>query len=116
RVLVDDLLDLAGGRPDVTQVDRLPVRVAAERLAERLAEQVGEQGAGEGVGDDQWWGGEEVHRALGVNAALEVAVTREHRAHRQVVLGDCGADLGDEWAGVADAGGAAVADQAEAQL
>ena len=47
-----------------------------------------------------------------VVALLEVPVSRQHRAHRQVVVGDRRAHLGDE-AGVADTGGAAVADEVE---
>ena len=67
---IDHLLDLRRGRPDVPQVHGIAVPVPAERLAEQL----GVQGAGEGVRDDQRRGGEEVHLAVGVDPALEVAV------------------------------------------
>ena len=72
--------------------------------------------AGQSVGDDQRRGGKEVHLALGVDAAFEIAVARQHRAHGQIVVGHRRAHLGDQRPGVADAGGAAVADQVEAEL
>src|SRR6185437_1263666 len=48
--------------------------------------------------------------------AFEVPVAREHRDRGEVVLLDGRGDLVRERAGVADAGGAAVADQVVAQL
>ena len=112
HALVDHLLDLLGAGPDVPQIHRLPAGVGAEGIVE----QVGKHGAGQGVGDHQRRGGEEVHLALGMDAALEVAVARQHRAHRQVVSGHGRADLRDQRAGVADTGGAAVADQRKPEL
>ncbi len=53
---------------------------------------------------------------LAADAAFEVAIAAEHGADDQVALGDGFADLGDKRAGVADAGGAAVADEVELQL
>ena len=72
--------------------------------------------AGQRVGDDQRRGREVVHLHVGVDPALEVAVARQHRDDGEVLLVDGLADLGDERPGVADAGGAAVADQVEAEL
>jgi hypothetical protein len=51
-----------------------------------------------------------------VNAGFEVAVAREDGGSDEVVLDDGGFDLGRERAGVADAGGAAVANDLEAEL
>ena len=45
-------------------------------------------GAGERVGDDQRRGGQVVHLDVGGDATLEVAVTREHRGDREVVVVD----------------------------
>ena len=73
-------------------------------------------GAGERVGDDQRRGGQVVHLDVGVDPALEVAVAGEHRGDREVVLVDGLGDLLRQRAGVADAGGAAVADEVEAEL
>ena len=71
---------------------------------------------GQRVGDDQRRRGEVVHLDVGVDPALEVAVAGQHRDDREVVLADRGRDLLGQRAGVADAGGAAVADQVEAEL
>ena len=51
-----------------------------------------------------------------MDAGLEVAVARQHRGADQVVLRDRLVDLGRQVAGVADAGGAAVGGDAEAEL
>ena len=72
--------------------------------------------AGEGVGDDERRAREVVHLDVGVDAALEVAVAREHRGDGEVVVVDRRGDLLDERARVADAGRAAVADEVEAEL
>ena len=101
-----------GGRPDVTEEDVVAVLV----LAERVLEQVDVHRPGQRVGDDQRRRREVVHLHVGVDPALEVAVARQHRGDREVGLVDRGRDLGDERAGVADAGRAAVADEVEAEL
>ena len=72
--------------------------------------------AGEGVRDDQRRGRQVVHLDVGVDPALEVAVAGEHRGDGQVVVVDRLGDLLRQRAGVADAGGAAVADEVEADL
>ena len=99
-------------RPDVLEEHVVAVVV----LAERLGLEVEVHGAGERVGDDQRRGGQVVHLHVGGDAALEVAVAREHRGHREVVVVDGLRDGVRQRTGVADAGGAAVADQEEAQL
>ena len=102
----------AGGGPDVLEEDVVAVGV----LAERVVEQVDVHRAGQRVGHDQRRRREVVHLHVGVDPALEVAVARQHRDDREVVVVDGLAHLGDERAGVADAGGAAVADEVEAEL
>ena len=72
--------------------------------------------AGDRVGDDQRRAGEEVGLQVRVDARLEVAVARQHGGADQVVLGDRVVDLGRQVAGVADAGGAAVGGDVEAEL
>ena len=72
--------------------------------------------AGEGVGDDQRRRGEIVGLDLRVDAALEVAVAAEHGGDDEVVRLDGLGDGVGQRAAVADAGGAAVADQVEAEL
>src|SRR2546423_4903127 len=51
-----------------------------------------------------------------MDAALEVAVARQHRADAQIAIADLVRDLLGERSGVPDAGGAAVADEAEPEL
>ena len=72
--------------------------------------------AGERVGDDQRRRHEVVGADIDVDAALEVAVAGEHADGDQAVLFDGLRDVGGQRAGVADAGGAAVADDVEAEL
>ena len=73
--------------------------------------------AGDRVGHHQRRRGEEVGAEVRVDARLEVAVAREHRGADQVVLRRSASSIGcGERAGVADAGGAAVAGDVEAEL
>ncbi len=99
-------------RPDVAQVDRVARRVGAQRVVD----QVDVHRAGEGVGHDQRRGRQVVHLDVRVDPTLEVTVTRQHADHRQVAGVHPLADLLLEGAGVADAGGAPVADQVEPEL
>ncbi len=107
-----DLVDLGLGGPDVLEEDRVAVLVGAQGV---LGD-VHLHGAGQGVRDDQRRGRQVVHLDVRVDPALEVAVAGEHRGDREVVLVDRLGDLVRQRAGVADAGGAAVADQVEADL
>ena len=71
--------------------------------------------AGERIGDDQRRRGEIVGAHVRVDAAFEVAVARQHRGGDQIVLVDRFGDLLRQRAGIADAGGAAEADEVEAE-
>ena len=66
------------------QEDVVAVGVCAERV--RLEVEV--HRAGQRVGDHQRRRREVVHLHVGVDAALEVAVAREHRGDREVVVVD----------------------------
>ena len=109
--LLDRLGDLLRARPDVAQEDVGAVRP----LPDRIVQEVDVHRPGERVGHDERRRGEVVHLHVGVDAALEVAVAREHRADGEVVRLDGRRDLLRERAGVADAGRAAVADEVEAE-
>ena len=106
------LLDLLRVRPDVLEEDVGAVGV----LTQRLGLEVEVHRAGQRVGDHQRGRGQVVHLDVRVDPALEVAVAGQHRDHGQVGLVDRGGDLVRQRAGVADAGGAAVADQVVAEL
>ena len=71
--------------------------------------------ARERVGDDERGRGEVARAHERVDAALEVAVAREHGADGELVVAHGLGDLVRERARVADAGRAAVADELEAE-
>ncbi len=104
-------VDLGLRGPDVLEVDVVALAV----LAQRLLVEVQVHPPGQRVGHAQRRAGQVVVAHLGVDAPLEVAVSRQHRADRQVAFGDRRGDLVWQRSGVADAGGAAVAHQVEAQ-
>ena len=108
----DDLVDLLRRRPEVVQVDVVPVVV----LAERLVEEVDVHASGERVRDDERRRREVVRLHLGMDARLEVAVAGEDGADDEVALGDRLGDLVRQRPRVADARRAAVADGVEAEL
>ena len=102
----------AGDGPDVGEEDRLALGVGAERLGV----QVDVHRAGQRVGDDERRGREVVHLHVRVDPALEVPVAGQHGDDGEVVVVDRLADRRRQRPGVADAGGAAVADEVEAEL
>ncbi len=110
--VADHLGDLGLARPDVPQVDRVAGAVGAERVAG----QVDVHRAGQRVGDDQRRGRQVVHLDVRIDPALEVAVAGQDADHRQVTVVHTLADLLLQRAGVADAGGAPVPDQVEAEF
>ena len=110
--LADRRVDLLRRRPDVLEVDRLAVLAGAQRLGG----DVGQHRARQRVGHHQRRRGQVVGLDLGVDATLEVAVAREHRRHHELAVGDRLGDRVRQRAGIADAGGAAIADQVEADL
>jgi hypothetical protein len=108
---LDQIGDLARGRPDVLQMDRLAVLRGAERLGGDVDVHV----AGDGIGDHERRRGEVVRPHVGVHPSLEVAVAREHGYRDQIGLMHRLRDVLGQRARVADAGGAAVADEVEAE-
>ena len=85
------------------------------RGADRLVDHVRPHRALERVGDDQRRRGEVVGAAVGRHPAFEIAVARQHADRDQIVLVDRLADRLGQRARIADAGGAAVADEVEAE-
>ncbi len=77
--------------------------------------QIEVHGPGQRVGHHQGGRGEVVETDVRVDATLEIPVAREHGGHRQVAPGHGVGHPGEQGAGVADAGGAAEADEVEAE-
>ena len=67
-------------RPDVAQIDLLALVV----LRQRLVHEVDVHRAGQGEGHHQRRAGQVVGLHVRIDAALEVAVARQHRRHHQV--------------------------------
>ncbi len=108
----DGVGDFFLGGPDVGEHDGL----AGVVVADGLGGEVVVDGADEGVGDDERRAHEVVGADLGGDAAFEVAIAGEDGDGDEAVVFDGLGDVGGERAGVADAGGAAVADDLEAEL
>ena len=107
-----NVADLLVRRPDVLQEDLLALLIDAERLLRKIDI----HRAGDGVGDDERRRGEIVGAHVGVDAAFEVAIARQHRGGDQIVVVDRLGILRRQRTGIADAGGAAEADEIEAEL
>ena len=107
----DDFPYLTGGGPQVAQVDV----GAVGGPSEGVPGQVDVHRARQGVGDHQRRGGQVVGPHQRADPPLEVAVAGQHRRRHQIIFGDGGGDGGRQGAGVADAGGAPVADGVETQ-
>ena len=108
---VDQRANFLVRRPDVLQVHRLAVAAGADRLVDH----VGADRALEREGDDQRRRGEIIGAAIGRHASFEIAVAREHADRDQVVVVDRLADRLGQRPRIADAGGAAIADEVEAE-
>ena len=85
-------------------------------MAERIGGEIDVQRAGQRIGDDERRRGEIVGAHIGIDAAFEIAVAGEHRGGDEIVLADRFRDRLRQRAGIADAGGAAIADEIEAEL
>ena len=98
--------------PDVLEVDGRAGLVLAEGVGVEVVADV----AGERVGDDQRRRHEVIGADFGGDAAFEVAIAGEDGDGDERVVFDGFGDVGGQRAGVADTGGAAVADGVEAEL
>ena len=104
-------LDLLLGRPDVLQVHRRTRRAHAQRLGC----QVDIHRPCDGVGDHERRRREVVGPHERLDAALEVAVARQHRRHHQALVFDGRRHVIGQGTAVADAGRASVADEVESE-
>ena len=105
-----DLRDLARGRPDILEINRF----ARIGLVDRVGGNIDVERSGQRVGHHQRRRGEVVRAHIRVDAALEVAVARQHGEGDQVIFVDGLGDRLVQRAGVADTGRAAIADEVEA--
>ena len=109
---LDHRVDLGVRRPDVLQ----PHGVAVGVHAQHVLLDVEAHGTGDGVGDHQRRRGQERLLGVRVDAAVEIAVARQHSGGVQVAVDDLLLDLRVQRAAHAVAGGAGEGDDAEAQL
>ncbi len=107
--LAHHLGDLFRRRPDVFEVDRLALGAGAERLGG----EVDHDRAGQRVGDHERRRGEIVGAHVVIDASLEIAVAGEHGSDGKPILVDGVGDLLGQRSRIADAGGAAIADEIE---
>ena len=84
--------------------------------SERLLHQIQRHRAGERVGNDERRRGEIVRPHIRIDPSLEVAIAGQHRDRDEIVVGDRFRDRFLQRSGISDAGGAAEADEIEAEL
>ena len=101
--------DFLRSGPDFAQIDRFAGFVGAERFGG----EVHVHAAGERVGNDERRRREIVRANERVDAAFEIAIAAEDGDGDEIIFLDGGADRVWKRAAVADAGGAAVADEIE---
>ena len=104
--------DFPAARPDIAQVHRIALLI----LAQRFAADIGAHAASQCVGDDQRRRGQPVGFHQWVYATFEVAVAGQDRRDGQIGFLNGFLDRLRQWPGVADAGGATVADQRKPEL
>ena len=106
------LIDLLLAGPDVLEVHGIAGAVGTQRLVV----EIDVHGAGQGIGHHQGGRCQVVHTDFGMHPSLEVAVAGEYRGHAEIAFAD-GFGYGlRQGAGIADAGGAAVAHDVETQF
>ena len=109
NVRVDQLADFVVRRPDILEIDRL----AVSGDPDRLGREVRTDRALQGIGDHQRGRGEIIGATVGRYPAFEVPVARQDRDCDQILFVDRRADRFGKRARIADAGGAAIADEVE---
>ena len=100
------------GWPDVLQIDIDAIGAGADRGGGEILD----HRALQRIGHHQRRAGEEIGAHVGADAAFEIAVARNHRGGDQPVLVDRFADRFGERPRIADARGAAIADEVEADV
>ena len=106
------LRDFLVAGPEVAEVNGFAVAIDSKRFLR----EIDIDSAGEGKGDHEGWRHKEVGFNGGVDACLKVAVTRKDTGGDEIMVEDRFLDRSGKRAGVADAGGTAVADEIEAEL
>ena len=109
---LDGVQDFLLGGPDVLEEDGIAGLVEADGVCGEVVVDRADQG----VRDDERGAHEVVGADFGGDAAFEVAISGEDRDSDEAVVFNRPADVRGEWAGVAYAGGAAVADDLEAEF
>ena len=105
----DSSLNLFIGGPDVFQIDGLSVGVSADSIGIKIDI----QGSCDRIGYHEGWAREVARLDLIVNSPFKVAVSRDDTTDDELAFVDSGFDIGIQWTGVPDAGGAAIANGIE---
>ena len=98
--------------PEVAEVNGFAVAIDSEGFLR----QIDIDPTGEGKGDNERWRHKEVGFDGGVDACLKITVTRKDTGGDEIMVEDRFLDRSGKRAGVADAGGTAVADEIKAEL
>jgi hypothetical protein len=107
-----ELANFGHGRPEVAQVNIFAVAV----LSERFAGEIDVNAAGQREGDDERRTHEKISLDALMDAGFEVAIAGKNGGGHEVFADDNIFEAWIERAGIADAGGAAIADGLEAEL
>lgn len=108
----DERVDFRLFRPNVFEVNGLPVRSRAERFVF----QIDIDAPREREGNDERRRHEEIRFDERMNARFEIAVAGKHTRRNEFAVANRGLDFGRERTGIAYTGRAAVADEIEAEF
>src|SRR5262245_34520244 len=105
--LLDSVLHLSLGRPNISQKNWS----AFDVLAERLVIEIDVHSAGQCISDHEGRGGEIISPDFGLNSALEIAIAAEHGRDHEMILFNRFRNGRRQRSAVANTCRAAVADQ-----
>ena len=106
---LQQLMNLVAAGPNVSEVNVFDLAIGTHALTHRFGHQVAQHGTGNRVRNNQRRTCKEVGLQVGVNARLEIAVTRQHGSANQIVGSNNCIEFWSEVARIADAGRTAIA-------
>ena len=109
--LAHDLVDFLLAGPNIPQIDFFPFAILSERLGEQIVVDAPRQCIGHYQGRRH----QIVGANFGVDTSFKVAISGKHRSNDQLVIVNGFGNIRRQRTGVADAGCASVAGNAEAE-